>query len=135
MNANFVEKLGRIALTVPHFVLLIFGLIQDPRVPMRFKTVFATVLTYVLSPVDPLPEGFWGKGGYFDDIFLMALALDYMLNRVPHEVIEDNWSGDGQALDIIQDAVGIVAAFMPGRRAMRIKTVLEAAVAGADDTP
>ena len=62
------------------------ALANDERIPKRDKAVLAGMTVYLASPLDLIPD-FIPVLGYADDAIVLALALDYVFNVVPEEVI------------------------------------------------
>lgn len=57
---------------------------------IRIVLCFAAMALYVLSPLDILPEGVFGLLGILDDIFIVFLALFYIVVLYRHYVGEGN---------------------------------------------
>lgn len=89
-------------LFAPDLFHLIWKLTLDNAVPVREKTKLLMVLAYFISPVDLLPEIFFGPLGFLDDIALAAYALNSLINLTSEEIVRKHWAGDGDVLDVIQ---------------------------------
>ena len=61
---------------------------RDPRTPWYAKVIAASVVAYVLSPIDLIPD-FIPIIGYLDDILLVPMGLWIAMRMVPSDVIED----------------------------------------------
>ena len=59
-------------------------------------------IAYVLSPIDVLPAIVLGPVGLLDDLFIVAACLSRLLNHVHPDVVRSHWSGQGDALEVIQ---------------------------------
>ncbi len=94
---RFGGRLGKEAtaliLLLPDLAILFLGLARDNRVSSRHKILAGAVAVYLISPIDFLPEAVLGPLGMGDDIAMAFLALDTLLNRVPHNVLLDHWRG------------------------------------------
>lgn len=95
---RYVKELG-------YFVRLFVSLLLDDRVDRKIKLFVASVLAYVVSPVDFIPELFSGLFGMLDDFVLSAFALNVILNWVDPEIIKSHWKGNSDLLVTVQKAI------------------------------
>jgi len=79
----------RLLVHLPSFFKLFSGLIKDPRVSAGPKFVVAGILTYVLLPVDLLPDFLIGIG-QLDDLAVILLGLKLFLRLCPPEVVREH---------------------------------------------
>ena len=66
----------------------------------------------MLSPIDLIPDFILGLG-QIDDIYLLALALDRMLNNAGEQVLLDHWDGDPANLDRLVGVLDKAGALLP----------------------
>jgi uncharacterized membrane protein YkvA (DUF1232 family) len=99
-------------LLLPHLVKLLARLMRDPRVSPRSKAVLVLVIGYLVSPIDLIPDMIPGMG-QLDDLVIAAFALDYMINRVPDEILREHWEGDEDVLELIRNIAEIAATLVP----------------------
>lgn len=90
-------------LLLPDLTILLMRLLQDARVPILQKGIAVAGVAYVLSPIDVLPALIVGPIGLLDDLFVVAACLSQLLNHVHPDVVRGHWSGQGDALDTIQE--------------------------------
>jgi uncharacterized membrane protein YkvA (DUF1232 family) len=102
---RMIPRLIRYLKVLRDFVRLLFGLLVDPRVDRKVKIFAGSVLVYVFSPIDFIPELFTGLFGMLDDFVLSALAINVILNWVDPEIVKSHWQGQGDLLQTIQKAV------------------------------
>lgn len=95
-----------IILLLPDLTILLARLMRDRRVPLVQKGIAIAGMAYVLSPIDILPTIVFGPLGVLDDVFVVAACLSRLLNHVHPDVVRSHWSGQGDALDVIQDVTG-----------------------------
>ena len=105
-------KLKEYVLLLPHLVKLLARLMRDPRVSPRSKAVLVLVVGYLASPVDLIPDMIPGVG-QLDDLVIAAFALDYIINRVPDEILREHWDGDEDVLELIRNIAEIAATLVP----------------------
>lgn len=105
-------KLKQYLLLLPHLVKLLARLMRDPRVSPRSKAVLVLVIGYLVSPINLIPDMIPGMG-QLDDLVIAAFALDYMINRVPDEILREHWEGDEDVLELIRNIAEIAATLVP----------------------
>lgn len=106
-------KLVEYGLLLPRLLKLVWKLARDPRVPARAKATLFLVAGYLVSPVDVIPDFIPGIG-QMDDIFVVAFALDQILNRIDDEIVREHWEGDSDVLDVVREILDITTGFVPG---------------------
>lgn len=115
-------------LLLPDLTILLVRLLRDSRVPLLDKALAVAGVAYVLSPIDVLPSLVVGPIGLLDDLFIVAACLSRLVNHVHPDVVRSHWSGQGDALDTIQNTtawfekelqlrVGDLRRFLSSRRA------------------
>lgn len=104
---------GYIAL-IPNFVKLIGRLMRDPRVSKADRAILVATIIYTFTPIDLLADfiPFWGL---VDDAFLIGLALTRLLMRAGEEPLRDNWSGEGDVVQLINVMRRVSEALLPRR--------------------
>jgi uncharacterized membrane protein YkvA (DUF1232 family) len=98
------SDLRDVLLAFPDLVMLLLRLLRDPRVAGGDKAVALFGVAYVLSPFDLLPVWLLGPVGVLDDLFIVAATLSRVVNHVHPDVVRSHWSGQGDALHLIQRA-------------------------------
>lgn len=100
------------ALMLPNLVKLLSRLVKDPRVPRRSKLVLLAAVGYVISPIDILPE-FIPVAGILDDLFLVAFALNHLIERAGEEIVVEHWDGPQDILEMVRSTLGTINDFVP----------------------
>jgi len=108
-----VETLREMVLFLPHMLLLLKGLLTDPRVPIRSKAVLAGTVAYLASPIDVIPD-FIPGAGQLDDVIVAVLALHSILNRVDEAVVLEHWEGRESVIKMVREGVRAAARVVPG---------------------
>lgn len=93
---------GDLLLLLPDLVVLLVRLMRDSRVPRWPKWIAALGVGYAISPVDLLPSLLLGPIGLVDDLLVVSAALSRLVNHVHPDVVRGAWSGQGDALEVIQ---------------------------------
>lgn len=92
------ETLKQLVRDIPNFLKLLYRLYRDPRVAAVDKGIVLATIGYIVMPVDLVPD-FLPFLGQIDDIYLLALALDRLLNNAGIDVLLDHWEGDVGSLE------------------------------------
>jgi uncharacterized membrane protein YkvA (DUF1232 family) len=98
------SDLRDVLLAFPDLVMLLVRLLRDPRVAVGDKAVALVGVAYVLSPLDLMPVWLFGPLGALDDLIVVAATLSRIVNHVHPDVVRSHWSGQGDALRLIQRA-------------------------------
>ncbi|MCC6803458.1 MAG: DUF1232 domain-containing protein [Anaerolineae bacterium] len=98
------DQAAQIILFVPDLLALVVRLARDQRVPFLLKGQLLLAAAYVLSPFDFVPEALIGAIGLADDAGVLMLVLMWIkgLASVDHQVLRENWSGQGDVIDVIE---------------------------------
>ena len=102
------EALGKAAdylLIAPDVFILLWRLVQDPRVGSSDKVLLGTGVAYYIFPIDLMPEAIMGPMGYTEDLIFGVLILAKILKDTPVEVVDEHWSGDGELLAMIRNVL------------------------------
>lgn len=97
---------------IPNFLRLLVGLARDPRVSRVDKAIVAATIGYVIMPLDLIPD-FIPFLGQIDDLYLMALALDRLLNNAGIDLLLEHWNGDVASLETAISALDKAGSFLP----------------------
>lgn len=86
---------------IPRLAKLLYHLARDPRVPWTVKAALVGAGVYLASPVDLIPD--WVPGaGYLDDVLLVGILVNYIVARVPRDVLVEHWGEDVEALESLR---------------------------------
>jgi len=96
------SKFGEYLLFAPDLFHLLMKSLLDHRIDAKSKALIGSGILYFISPLDVLPEGLVGPGGYMDDVIVAAFIINTLLNRFAPEVLEENWAGDKKLLFTLQ---------------------------------
>ena len=102
------EKWTEYILLAPDLFHLLTKLALDPEVPSSKKVKIAGIIAYFISPLDFLPEMFLGPVGYLDDIALTAYILHDIINEVDPKIVQRNWAGDRDILNLTKTIIANV---------------------------
>lgn len=99
-------------LLLPDLTVLLLRMLREPEVPVASKAIALMGVGYALSPVDLMPSLLLGPIGLVDDLLVVTAALSRLVNRVHPDVVRRNWSGQGDALEVIQRLTNWSETFM-----------------------
>lgn len=104
--------LSRLLRQLPNLFHLVYKLFTDIRVSVFDRALFATVVAYVLSPFDLLPD--WlGMFGLTDDFYLIGLSLARLLHSAGPNILLEHWRGSPKALGYIIESIEDVGSRLP----------------------
>lgn len=96
------RKFVSILLFVPDLFHLLVSAMLDKDIAGRDKALIGAGLAYFMLPLDFLPEGLLGFGGFVDDIIVATFVINTLINRLGASAIEKHWSGDEGLLHVLQ---------------------------------
>ena len=82
---------------IPDCLVLLKGLVGDPRVGRGYKAMLVALIAYLAMPFDLVPD-FLPVIGLLDDVIIVVLVLRVVLRAVPAEVVTEKWRGDAPGL-------------------------------------
>lgn len=106
------ETLMQLIRDIPSFLKLLGRLYRDARVSIVDKGIVLATIGYVVMPMDLIPD-FIPFLGQVDDLFLLALALDRLLNNAGIDVLLDHWDGESSTLETVLGALDKAGALIP----------------------
>jgi uncharacterized membrane protein YkvA (DUF1232 family) len=85
------KKLARRIAKLPFLdkISLAGSLISDDRIPIAPRIIALTLVLYIASPIDLLPD-FIPVIGYFDDILIVLVGAGLLLRSVPRHILEEH---------------------------------------------
>ena len=98
--SRYAGTLRDVVLLAPAYALLMFHLLNDPRLTRQHRLLVDAALAYLVSPNDVIPEEEVGPYGYLDDIFCCAYVAHRIAEELGWEVVEESWTGDGSVHEI-----------------------------------
>lgn len=101
-KGTLAGKTGQFLLLAPDVFVLLWRLVNDPRVNAKNKVMLGSGLAYYLFPFDIMPEGFLGPVGYIDDLIFGVILLKKMLSDTDPAVLREHWSGSEDLLTTIE---------------------------------
>ncbi len=105
---------------LPDFFILATRLAMDERVPSKMKVIAGAILTYLILPIDIIPD-FIPLLGHVDDLVLAVLGLNMILNDIDKQILLDNWSGEGNLLELLQTITAKAERFLDKNIMQKIK--------------
>ena len=101
-KGSAIEKGGEYLMLVPDMFMLLWRLVNDPRVGAKNKMLLGSGLAYYIFPFDIVPEGFIGPIGFLDDLVLAVYMLNTLLADTDPQILREHWSGDEDVLATIK---------------------------------
>ena len=119
------ETVKQLIRDIPAFVKLLGRLARDPRISKADKAIVLATIGYILMPADLIPD-FIPFLGQIDDIYLLALALDRLLNHAGIDLLLEHWDGDVRSLETAIAALDKAGSFLP----VQLRSLLRNVMAG-----
>ena len=109
---------------LPNYVRLLFGLLTDGRVASIDKLLVLAAVTYIITPVDLIPD-FIPFLGEVDDVFLLVTALQRLIANAGRTVVTQYWAGNPADLASmnLRHVLTAAAFFLPRRIRRRLRTI------------
>lgn len=82
-------RTAKVMLQFPTYVRLVWGLARDVRTPVGLKILLGAAITYVVTPVDLIPDVV-PILGHADDLTVLLLVLDVFISNAPAAVREEH---------------------------------------------
>ncbi|MEI4768209.1 DUF1232 domain-containing protein [Psychrobacillus sp. FJAT-51614] len=101
-NTGKANKFAPYLLFAPDLFHLLVKAMLDNRIDTKSKTLIGSGILYFITPIDVLPEGLVGPGGFIDDIIVATFVINMLLNRFSPEIIEEHWAGDDKLLNALK---------------------------------
>jgi uncharacterized membrane protein YkvA (DUF1232 family) len=89
-----------LATFIPDCLILLRGLVRDPRVPTSRKLLLVALIAYLAMPFDLVPD-FIPVAGQLDDAIIVVLVLRALVRSGGPELIREHWRGPQRSLDVI----------------------------------
>jgi uncharacterized membrane protein YkvA (DUF1232 family) len=90
---------------LPDVVRLVRRLAADPDLPRGVRIRLWSLLVYLLSPIDLVPD-FLPVIGYADDVVVVAWALRSVVRHAGREALERHWPGTADGLAAVTRLTG-----------------------------
>ena len=83
-----LENLERRARALKAETFALYLAARDPRTPWYVKLLVASIIAYIFSPIDLIPD-FIPVFGYLDDLILLPLGIILAIKMIPQPVLVD----------------------------------------------
>jgi uncharacterized membrane protein YkvA (DUF1232 family) len=89
-----------VARFIPDCIMLVRGLLRDPRVPRQHKRLLGVLVAYLALPFDLVPD-FIPVAGHVDDALVVVLALRVVLRGNGSELLREHWRGPESSFALV----------------------------------
>ena len=96
------NKFTKYLLFAPDLFHLLVKTMMDSSVDAKSKALIGGGIAYFMMPLDFIPEGLIGFGGYMDDIVIATVIINTLINKLGPEILVKYWSGDEELLNVLQ---------------------------------
>ncbi|MFM8394771.1 MAG: YkvA family protein [Acidobacteriota bacterium] len=112
------SSVRELLMLLPNLLKLLYRLIRDSRVPTAEKALLVGTVTYVITPLDLLPDVI-PFVGQVDDLYLVSLVLLRLLSRTESDVLNEHWDGPGDLAHLV-DRIATVARYVLPKRVSKV---------------
>ncbi len=124
-KGSLAGKSGEYLLLVPDMFMLLWRLINDPRVNSKNKVLLGSGLAYYLFPLDIMPEAILGPIGFIDDLVFGVYLLNKLLTDTDAAILREHWSGEEDVLQAIQRVLNAADTLVAGELMPRLKKLVK----------
>ena len=114
----------RALLLVPDVFMLLVRLALDKSVPASARMLVGGALAYFVLPIDLIPEGIVGVGGYVDDLVLAAAVLAQAFSGELEPYARRHWSGSEDLRVVLRDIAYTAESLLGTKVYGRLKALL-----------
>jgi uncharacterized membrane protein YkvA (DUF1232 family) len=100
-----VSRVKELARVVPQLGRLFLRLARDRRVPLLRRLQLLLLGTYLVSPIDLIPD-FIPVVGQLDDAAIAAVVLRGVVRSAGPEVVAEHWPGSTRTLNVVLRLAG-----------------------------
>lgn len=115
----------------PRLVQLLYRLARDPEVPRPAKAVLGFAVVYLLSPIDIIPD-FIPILGYLDDLYIVALAISFVLESAGEAKVRQHWTGSQDVIEVVNRVNTLLWRVLPASIMKKIRRRFDEAQADPD---
>jgi uncharacterized membrane protein YkvA (DUF1232 family) len=115
----------------PRLVQLLYRLARDPEVPRPAKAVLGFTVVYLLSPIDIIPD-FIPVLGYLDDLYIVALAVSFVLESAGEAKVRQHWTGSQDVIEVVNRVNTLLWRVLPASIMKKIRARFDEAQADPD---
>ncbi len=90
---------------VPDVLRLVRDLLADRAVPLGVRISLVTLLAWLVSPIDLIPE-FIPVLGPIDDVVVAVIVLRYVRRRLGEDDLRRRWRGTPEGFDLLTGILG-----------------------------
>jgi len=109
----------------PDLFHLLVKLSGDKQISINSKAKLATAISYFVSPLDLIPEEFWGALGYVDDIALAALILKDILKNDDPQIIQNQWEPEEDLTALVDEILNVAESMVGKKWWLKIQELVE----------
>jgi uncharacterized membrane protein YkvA (DUF1232 family) len=102
-KGSVAGKTGEYLMLIPDIFILLWRLVNDPRVSGKNKVMLGSGLAYYLFPLDLIPD--LTAIGYLDDLIFGVILLNKVLADTDADIVREHWSGSEDILTSIQNVM------------------------------
>ena len=95
---QMLKKLSEKARELKSSVFLLYGSLDDPRIPLHVKILALLIVAYIISPIDIIPD-FIPVLGLLDEVILVPIMLSFTVRFIPDEIRQEYQQQDALKIE------------------------------------
>jgi len=108
-----IAHLAEITLALPQILEMSIQLINWKSLANAAKKNLIAFVAYIVSPVDIIPEGAFGTGGFVDDALFASIVFNTVISATSEKFVAAFWKGERRVFDSLCVASGLAQAGLP----------------------
>jgi len=104
-TGKWTDKFTQYLLVFPDLVHLLIRLFADRKTPVRIKGYIIIAFTYIMSPIDIIPD-FIPVAGFIDDLLILVIIINKIINSADEIVLERIkvlWAGEEDVFNKVKE--------------------------------
>lgn len=109
-SGKWTDRFVQYLLTFPDLIHLMIKLFTDRGVSSTVKGYILVVFTYLLSPIDIIPD-FIPVAGFIDDLLVLVIILNKIINSADEDLkkrIGKYWAGEDDVFEKVKEITSVM---------------------------
>ena len=111
--------------SIPQLFELLINILVSETTPTATRVRIITALSYLLAPVDVIPDKVYGLDGFIDDFVVLILTLNSIKNNLSKRIIRKNWKRKNDIIDFVETSVEKTPLFLNKNVLMEFKRIFD----------
>ncbi len=99
----------------PDLFKLLTDILDDENIDSEMRLEICAAIAYFVVPLDVIPEQIYGPIGYIDDIFLCCYVINYIVESLGWERVNELWQCDKDLQEVLDECYSKSIAMLGGK--------------------